>query len=135
MENQKLTINADSNSAETLARLLDGMALPELPVKPEDPNAPRWIMHSKIIDKHTTKRTRVLITPAVCTKCGFDAGKLAYEQNKIETAIYADMSPDLQEIMKQVIIRHKTIAHTDAEELIVTEKPKSWLGGRELGRT
>lgn len=132
--NQVLQASAEVNSGEMLTRLLEGLNLPELPEKEIDPNSPRYIMHSTPIDKHTVKRTRILVTPGVCTKCGFDAVGLAYKQNKIPTSLFSELSPEIQEIMKQVVIRHKIVAHTEAEELIITEKPREWLSGRELGR-
>lgn len=110
--------------------LLDDVVLPDLPPKEVDADADRYIMYSRPIDTFTVKRSRVLLTPGVCDKCGFDLVKLAYEQNKLESLVYDDLPEQIQAIMQQLVKKHKQIAHSSAEDLIVTAKPKKWLSGR-----
>jgi hypothetical protein len=124
MENTILSGNAFN--------LLDDIILPPKEEKKEviDENTPRYIINSKTVDTFTVKRTRNLLTPAVCDKCGLDLAALAYSQNKLETPVYADLLPEIQTVMRQVVQKHKQVSHTTAEDLIVTSKPKEWLSGR-----
>lgn len=91
----------------------------------EKPKAQRrFITKETIIDKFNVKRTRVLLTPAVCDKCGFDVAA----RNGLGE--YASMTPELQAQVKAAIDEHKSIVHTIATDLIVDEDevPTEWLG-------
>jgi hypothetical protein len=114
---------------------LDDLMLPE--VKEEiDPNEDKFIINSRQIDTHTIKRTRVKLTPGVCDVCGFDLVRKAYEQNKLSTAVFDDLPPEIQTILGQAVIKHKQTQHTAADNLIVTssqlKKAKKWLSGRDV---
>lgn len=84
----------------------------------------RFITKETQIDKFNVKRTRVLLTPAICDKCGFDVA----ERNSLGS--YEKMSPEMQEQVKNAIAEHKSIVHTIATDLIVDEDevPTEWLG-------
>lgn len=105
--------------------------LPQQPEeeKPKDPNEPQYIIYSQQIDTKTIKRTRNLLTPAVCNVCGLDLVKLAHSQNKVSTTKYSELRPDIQKILSEGVILHKQKQHSTAESLIVGESdlPKRWL--------
>jgi len=84
----------------------------------------RFITKETVIDKYNVKRTRVLLTPAVCDKCGFDVAA----RNGLGE--YESMSPELKVQVKAAIDEHKSIVHTIATDLIVDEDevPTEWLG-------
>ena len=84
----------------------------------------RFITKETVIDKYNVARTRVLLTPAVCDKCGFDVAA----RNGLGE--YASMDPALQAQVKAAIDEHKSIVHTIATDLIVDEDevPTEWLG-------
>lgn len=133
MDNLNISLSGQSKQPESAGvnfGLLDEIILPEQQKSVEDPNADRYIMYSRQIDTHTIKRSRVKITPAVCTVCGLDLVKLAYDQNKVVSDKYEDLPEDIQAIMKQLVIRHNQAAHTEADNLIITKKPQKWLSGR-----
>ena len=115
---------------------LDSMLAPEPEKEEENPDEAKYIIHSKTIDKHTIKRTRIKLTPAVCDTCGFDVLKLAYEQNKISSANWDDLTIDVQRGLEQAKIRHKQLAHTAADNLIITEsqlkKTKRYLSSKSM---
>lgn len=116
--------------------LLDDLIQPE-PAKEEiNPNEDKYIINSRQIDTHTIKRTRVKITPAVCDVCGFDVAKLAYEQNKLASPIFEDLTPEIQTVLTQAVLKHKQVVHTAADNLIVSgsqlRKTKKWLSGRDV---
>jgi hypothetical protein len=83
-----------------------------------------YITKETPIDKYTVKRTRVLLTPAVCDKCGFDVA----ERNSL--GAYEDMTDSMKEQVKAAIKEHKEIVHTIATDLVVSEDevPQEWLG-------
>lgn len=111
--------------------LLEDLILPEPPkTEGEDGDGERYIMHSRQIDTYTIKRSRVLLTPGVCDKCGLDLVKLAYDQNKLQTTNYYELQLEVQTIMQQLVQKHKAHVHTSADDLIVTSKPRKWLSGR-----
>lgn len=124
------------NNREINLNLLDDLLQP-LPKEEEaDPNEDRFIINSRQIDTHTIKRTRVKITPAVCDICGFDVAKLAYEQNKLATPNYDELTLEIQSVLQQATLKHKQLAHTVADNLIVSasqlKKAKKWLSGRDV---
>jgi predicted Zn-ribbon and HTH transcriptional regulator len=84
----------------------------------------KYITKETVIDKFNVKRTRILLTPAVCEKCGFDVAA----RNGLGE--YENMSPELQQQVKAAIDEHKSIVHTIATDLIVDEDevPTEWLG-------
>jgi len=90
----------------------------------EDEPEARYIIKETIIDKYSVKRERVKITPAVCDKCGFDVSA----RNGLGE--YDRMSPVLQAQVQGAIAEHKSLVHTTAQDLIVTqsELPTKWLG-------
>lgn len=116
--------------------LLDDLLQKEPKEEVIDPNEDKYIINAKQIDTHTIKRTRVKLTPAVCTVCGFDVVKLAYEQNKLATANYYELTEEIQLILKQAMQKHKQVAHTAADNLIVSasdlKRNKKWLSGRDV---
>jgi predicted Zn-ribbon and HTH transcriptional regulator len=83
-----------------------------------------YIIKSTQIDKYSVKRERVKITPAVCDKCGFDVS--------IRNGLgdYESMSEAMRDQVKNAIAEHKTLVHTAAQDLIVSEDelPTEWLG-------
>jgi predicted Zn-ribbon and HTH transcriptional regulator len=88
------------------------------------PEKRRFITKETTIDKYNVKRTRVLLTPAVCDKCGFDVAA----RNGLGE--YEHMTPELQAQVRAAIDEHKGIVHTIATDLIVDEDeiPTEWLG-------
>lgn len=115
---------------------LDAFLNPEPENIKDDPTEAKYIINSKQIDTHTIKRSRVKLTPAVCDTCGFDVAKLAYEQNKLSTAIFDELPPEIQATLVQAVKKHKQLAHTMADNLIVSESQlknhKKWLSGRNV---
>mgnify|MGYP001569415701 CR=1 FL=1 len=132
MSNNEISTGLSQKNAIDLSSL-DSILTPEVSVV-ENPNEDRFIIHSKQIDTKTIKRTRVKITPAVCTVCGFDIAKLAYEQNKLQTAEWNDLTPEVQSILEQAKLKHMQISHSVADNLIVTasqlKNNKKWLSSR-----
>lgn len=131
-----MSVKLESEIKPINLSLLDDLLQPE-PVKEEvNPNEDKYIINSRQIDTHTIKRMRVKVTPAVCDVCGFDVAKLAYEQNKLATPIFSDLTPEIQTVLQQAVLKHKQVAHTAADNLIVSEsqlkKTKRWLSGRDV---
>lgn len=113
--------------------LLDDIIFPEKPEdKSNDDGSEKFIMHSHQIDTHTIKRTRVRLTPAVCEKCGLDLLRLAYSQNKVSTDVFEELPEEIQLIMPQLVAKHKQVQHSLADDLIITQRPKKWLSGRQV---
>ncbi len=83
--------------------------------EPTDKPKRRFILYSRPIDKFTIKRTRVLLTPAVCDVCGLDLGA----HNGLPT--YDEMPSDIQAKIRLTVERHKKEFHSIAENLIVDE--------------
>ena len=94
-----------------------------------DPNEDKYIIYAKQIDTKTIKRVRVRITPAVCLTCGLDLVKLAFDNDRLNVDKYEDLPEKIQEIMKQALIKHNLLQHSNAESLILSksELPKQWL--------
>lgn len=84
----------------------------------------RFITKETPIDKFNVKRTRIVLHPGVCDKCGFDVAA----RNGLGE--YENMSPELKQQVKAAIDEHKSIVHTIATDLIVDEDevPTEWLG-------
>lgn len=127
-------------SAETSNYIPDLSFLDEI-IKPEqeeveNPDEARYIINSKTIDKHTVKRTRVKLTPAVCEKCGFDIVGTAFEQGKLDTNEYDLLPQNIKIAVEQALKQHKQIAHSVADNLIISEsqlkKTKRYLSGRSM---
>lgn len=83
----------------------------------------RFIIRSQIIDKYTTKRIRIELTPSVCDVCAFD---VAAEKHKDWYGVPEFKKADVL----QAVIEHKREAHPTREDLIVNEDelPTQWLG-------
>lgn len=115
---------------------LDDLLRPEPPKEEINPNEDKYIINAKQIDTHTIKRTRIKITPAVCDVCGFDVAKLAYEQNKLASSNFSELTPEIQSVLQQAVLKHKQVVHTAADNLIVSssqlKKTKRWLSGRDV---
>lgn len=97
----------------------------EIVIKPpiDKPSRKRFIIRSWIIDKFTTKRKRIELTPSVCDVCAFDvAEKLHGNWHHVPDNKKADILLALAE--------HKREAHPVKEDLIVFEDEiaKEWLG-------
>ena len=84
----------------------------------------RYVLVEKKIDKFNYKRTRILLTPAVCPKCGFDV----IETNKLVP--YAELSQGDQRLVRDALKQHINNYHATAEDKILTEsqmKDTSWV--------
>jgi hypothetical protein len=94
------------------------------------PKKKQYIMYSKLIDKHTQKRTRVLLTDAVCNICGLDLAS----RNGIED--FEKLDPSEKASLKEAVAKHKEIVHSPSAALILDEDqvPKSWHGVKEHDR-
>lgn len=90
----------------------------------EEPAKRRFITKETPIDKFSIKRTRILLTDAVCDKCGFDVA----QRNGLGE--WDDMSETMKEQVRGAIAEHKALVHTIATDLIVDEDevPTEWLG-------
>lgn len=84
----------------------------------------KFIMKQIVIDKFTTKRLRVELTPSVCDVCGLDLAVV----NKFKN--YAQVPDDEKPKIEKAVEKHKETVHTISEQLIVTEDrmPTAWLG-------
>lgn len=91
--------------------------------KPSNPAKKRFIIRSEIIDKFTTRRTRIELTPSVCDVCAFD---VAAEKHKDWHSVPESKKADVL----QAVVEHKREAHPTKEDLIVYEDElsTSWLG-------
>lgn len=99
---------------------------------PSSENGERYIMHSKRIDSKTVIRTRVTLNDGVCDVCGLDLVKLAYDRNKVSVSSYVALPFELQLQFKEAVQKHKNSYHSEAENMIVTKKPRKWLSGRQV---
>lgn len=87
----------------------------------------KMIVRSEIIDKFTTKRTRVVLTPSVCEVCAFDIAK---EKHGGWEGV-----PDFKKAdVLQAVIEHKREAHPVKEDLIIDgeDMPTNWLGNNTI---
>ena len=97
----------------------------EIVIKPsiDKPARKRFIIRSWIIDKFTTKRKRIELTPSVCDVCAFDVAE-AKHGNWHHT-------PDIHKAdILLALAEHKREAHPIKEDLIVFEDEiaTQWLG-------
>lgn len=90
-----------------------------------------FIINEKKIDKFTIKRTRIVLTPAVCEVCGLDL----IENIGGETQ-YDEMTNGEQEKVREAVQKHKELLHAPASKLIVTrdQVPTSYLGSPKKKR-
>jgi len=93
--------------------------------KTPTPKKKRFIIRSWIIDKFTTKRKRVELTPSVCDVCAFD---IAAEKHGNWDGVPEARKADVL----QAVIEHKREMHPIREDLIVDEDdmPQQWLGDK-----
>ncbi len=75
----------------------------------------KFVLKEKKIDLFSTLRTRVLLTPCVCERCGFDL----CEKNGLGP--YEDLTPDDKTRVKQAIKKHKEL-HVTSEDRVVAEE-------------
>jgi hypothetical protein len=96
---------------------------------PEKPQR-RWIISSTKIDSKNVLRRRVLITPAICEKCGFD---FLYT-NKLPA--WDQLNEREQDKVREALEAHDAAAHQVENQLIITddEKPTQWLGEKNEAR-
>lgn len=89
----------------------------------------RYVLHQIPIDKFSTKRVRVRLTPAVCTHCGTDICAV----NNLGR--YEDLSEEVQGRVKRALEAHKEAYHTKAEAKVVraSELPKANVGVAIVG--
>jgi hypothetical protein len=97
----------------------------EIVIKPsaDKPARKRFIIRSWIIDKFTTKRKRIELTPSVCDVCAFDVAEAKHGNwHHVPDINKADVLMALTE--------HKRDQHPVKEDLIVFEDEiaTQWLG-------
>jgi hypothetical protein len=82
----------------------------------------KLVMREKKIDQFTTLRTRHLLTPCVCERCGFDL----CETNGLGD--YDDLTIEEKARVKQAIKKHKEL-HVVSEDRVINEEdlPTSYL--------
>jgi hypothetical protein len=91
------------------------------------PAKKRFIIRSWIIDKFTTKRKRIELTPSVCDICAFDVAEAKHGKwDAVPDFKKSDVLLALQE--------HKREQHPVKEDLIVTEDELAteWLGSNNV---
>ena len=90
----------------------------------------KFIITTRRVDKFNIIRKRVLLSPAICQKCGEDLLAL----NKIEEP-WDDLAPAHQDAIKGAMKDHVTKTHTRAQALIVNEDEiaGAWLGEKRGG--
>ncbi len=81
----------------------------------------QFVLKEKKLDTFTTIRTRVLLTPCVCERCGFDL----CEKNGLGE--YDSLEVEEKARVKKAMEVHKEF-HTTAENRVVDEDdiPTSW---------
>lgn len=84
-----------------------------------------FIINERKVDKFTTLRKRILITPAVCEICGLDLIENSGSDKK-----YSEMTKEEQAQVAKAVEKHKELVHSPHSKLIVTEDeiPTSYLG-------
>lgn len=89
-------------------------------VKKAEPKK-QFVLKEKKLDTFTTIRTRVLLTPCVCERCGFDL----CEKNGLGE--YDGLEVEEKARVKKAMETHKEF-HTTAENRVVDEDdiPTSW---------
>lgn len=85
-------------------------------IEPPKPAKRRFIVYEQQIDKFNIKRSRVLLTPAVCDQCGLDLAAL----NKVDGE-YEALDNDTKSRLRTAVVKHKKEYHTAADDLIVDE--------------
>lgn len=82
------------------------------------------IVRSNQIDAFSIKRTRVRLTPSMCTRagCNFDAAE--------KWGGYANAPESERSLLRDVKAQHEQFAHNWSEEHIIDEEqlPDQWLG-------
>jgi hypothetical protein len=93
--------------------------------KSPTPKKKKMIIRSWIIDKFTTKKIRVELTPSVCDVCAFD---IAAEKHGNWYGVPDSKKADVL----QAVIEHKREVHPVKEDLIIDEDdmPQQWLGDK-----
>jgi len=88
----------------------------------------KLMIKSQQIDKFTTKRSRVVLTPSMCTVagCGFDAATV----NGFGGWRY--VKPEKQEVVLDILREHCEQLHNKSEEFIIDESdaPTQWFGSK-----
>ena len=76
----------------------------------------RYILKEKRIDKFNVKKSRVLLTPAVCDICALDL----MENNKLK-GNYEALPEEMKIKLKLAVAEHKKAAHDASTMKIITE--------------
>lgn len=98
--------------------------------EPEDAESEeRYVLHAVPVDRFTVKRTRVRLTPAVCTHCGTDICAV----NNLGD--YEKLSDEVKVRVQRALDKHKELYHTKAEAKVVRarELPKANVGVAIVG--
>jgi hypothetical protein len=82
--------------------------------KPEEKEEKLYVLRERKIDQFTTLRTRHLLTPCVCEKCGFDLCA------KNGLGAWDDLEVEEKMKVKQAIKKHKEL-HITSEQQVVKE--------------
>ena len=90
-----------------------------------------YIINERKVDKFTTLRKRIQLTPAVCEICGMDL----IDNSGSDTA-YEDMTRDEQAQVRKAVEKHKELVHSPHSKLIINEDevPTSYLGSPKKKR-
>jgi hypothetical protein len=88
----------------------------------------QFILQSKPVDRFTTIRRRIPLTPSMCTVngCSFDiATKNGYVDG------WSSVPQDQRGLLLQALQEHVKFVHTNSQAHIVEESelPTRWLGG------
>jgi hypothetical protein len=96
------------------------------PLEYQKPIQDRFILKRQIIDKFTTKCTRVRLTPSTCDVCSLDIAEFNGLRN------WNNVPEDKRTSIIAALKEHKKLVHPVREDLIVSqdELATQWLGDK-----
>jgi hypothetical protein len=96
------------------------------PLEYQKPIQDRYILKRQIIDKFTTKCSRVKLTPSTCDVCSLDIAEFNGLRN------WDNVPDDRRTAILAALKEHKKLVHPVREDLIVNqdELATTWLGDK-----
>jgi hypothetical protein len=120
-------LTEDSASGLVIAAPKAEPTVNKLPVAESDGKPQRMFgIRATRVDKFSTKRTRVLMTPAVCPRCRLDLADL----NKL--GAWDELDHEIKLRVTGAVAEHIRKVHDISEDEIIPENqlPTKWLGSK-----
>lgn len=112
-------VNAEEHVEKLVEEVRQEASLAKVKVKPnvsDKKSGRKYLLVDHEVDEFTVKRVRKLVTPSLCTECGYDVC------DKFKFPPYDELKKPLQEKVERLLALHKEKIHPRGSGKLVDEE-------------